>query len=402
MAKQFLFHLLIIAIQIQSGIAETFKCEKDGFFPDKRDCWLYHICVGSSHSVKACKDDLLFNPVKNECDWAMNVNCTNSHATTFAPPHIPPSTSNAKIPASDKLPDETVLDYLCQSVANDYVAHPSDCKQYAYCANGVPQTKICKKNLLWSQTERMCVWPAQSDCPAKSTSAAPPTAEPAERDMLYIPRGSVYPSSYVSTNPPASDLCPPTKSWRIPDPYDCSIYHDCYRGADRISYCPATLQYNPEKQKCDHAHNVQCKNKCTIENDGARFIDPASCCHFYECISGKLTLQTCPHPNLYDIQTHRCVSYRQVKCAGRRPCLNKCHYTSKHDDRKSSCDFSPSCAGHSNGFYLDPTKPNCQSYIQCLDYRVANYSRCASGQRFNKNMGKCTPADQVPCLGKLL
>jgi hypothetical protein len=47
---------------------------KDGFFPDKKDCWIYHICVGTSHSVKACKEDLLFNPIKNECDWAMNVN----------------------------------------------------------------------------------------------------------------------------------------------------------------------------------------------------------------------------------------------------------------------------------------------------------------------------------------
>ncbi|CAF1555727.1 unnamed protein product, partial [Adineta steineri] len=42
----------------------------------------------------------------------------------------------------------------------------------------------------------------------------------------------------------------------------------------------------------------------------------------------------------------------------------------------------------------------CQSYIQCLDYRVANYSRCAHGQRFNRNLGKCTTADQVPCPGK--
>jgi hypothetical protein len=29
---------------------------------------------------------------------------------------------------------------------------------------GVPQTNVCKKSLFWSQSERMCVWPAQSDC----------------------------------------------------------------------------------------------------------------------------------------------------------------------------------------------------------------------------------------------
>ncbi len=62
-----------IVLLIQLTKSETFKCVKDGFFPDKKDCWIYHICVGTTHSVKACKEELLFNPVKNECDWAMNV-----------------------------------------------------------------------------------------------------------------------------------------------------------------------------------------------------------------------------------------------------------------------------------------------------------------------------------------
>ena len=31
---------------------------------------------------------------------------------------------------------DSVFEYLCRSVDNDYVAHPTDCKRYAYCANG--------------------------------------------------------------------------------------------------------------------------------------------------------------------------------------------------------------------------------------------------------------------------
>jgi hypothetical protein len=67
---------------------------------------------------------------------------------------------------------------------------------------------------------------------------------------------------------------------------------------------------------------------------------------------------------------------------------------------KKFVHFVPSCAGHSDGFYLDRTKPNCQSYIQCMDNRVANHSRCPLGQRFNRNIGRCAPADQVPCRGE--
>lgn len=84
----------------------------------------------------------------------------------------------------------------------------------------------------------------------------------------WMPRGTTYPSSYILTDAPpslpashvykASVECPKTQSWRVPDPFDCSIYHDCYQGTDLVSYCPAQLQYNPEKQSCDHAQNVQC------------------------------------------------------------------------------------------------------------------------------------------------
>ncbi len=84
----------------------------------------------------------------------------------------------------------------------------------------------------------------------------------------WIARGATYPASYIVTDAPPplpssnvykpSVECPPTQTWRVPDPHDCSIYHDCYHGTDLVSFCPAQLQYNPEKQRCDHAHNVEC------------------------------------------------------------------------------------------------------------------------------------------------
>jgi len=61
-----------------------FKCTSDGFFPDKIDCWVYHICDGGTHSVRACEEDLFFNPKTGLCDWPMNVECklTNVKPTT--------------------------------------------------------------------------------------------------------------------------------------------------------------------------------------------------------------------------------------------------------------------------------------------------------------------------------
>lgn len=63
-----------------------FKCAQDGFFPDKTDCWVYHICDGGTHSVRACEEDLFFNAKTGLCDWPMNVDCkqapTKNHATS--------------------------------------------------------------------------------------------------------------------------------------------------------------------------------------------------------------------------------------------------------------------------------------------------------------------------------
>lgn len=66
--------LLTLAINA-TLVRGFFKCEEDGFFPDKKDCWVYHICDGGTHSVRACEEDLFFNPKTGLCDWPMNVDC---------------------------------------------------------------------------------------------------------------------------------------------------------------------------------------------------------------------------------------------------------------------------------------------------------------------------------------
>lgn len=176
------------------------------------------------------------------------------------------------------------------------------------------------------------------ECLGKAKYVSPVTSASPSYGAWRPPAVSTYPPSYILTDAPPplpssnvyrpSILCPPDRSWRVPDPHDCSIYHDCYHGKDLVSYCPAQLQYNREKQTCDHAVNVQCENKCTEANDLARFIDLTSCCHYYQCSSGRLTRLACPHPNLFDVQTRTCLPYKRVKCDGRRQCLSKCEWNS--------------------------------------------------------------------------
>ena len=82
--------LLALTINI-TFVHGFFKCEEDGFFPDKKDCWVYHICDGGTHSVRACEEDLFFNPKTGLCDWPMNVDCKEAVKPTTKPKGKQPS-----------------------------------------------------------------------------------------------------------------------------------------------------------------------------------------------------------------------------------------------------------------------------------------------------------------------
>lgn len=46
------------------------------------------------------------------------------------------SFNRGKYPSTNPLLSDSIFEHLCRSVDNDYIAHPTDCKRYAYCANG--------------------------------------------------------------------------------------------------------------------------------------------------------------------------------------------------------------------------------------------------------------------------
>ena len=46
------------------------------------------------------------------------------------------SSNRGKSPSRHPSISDSIFEYLCRSVDNDYIAHPTDCKRYAYCANG--------------------------------------------------------------------------------------------------------------------------------------------------------------------------------------------------------------------------------------------------------------------------
>ncbi|CAF0772704.1 unnamed protein product [Didymodactylos carnosus] len=308
-----------------------------------------------------------------------------------------------------KQPFDTILDRLCRQYENEYVADPSNCQRYIHCADGQPREfKLCPPGLYWSQKLKLCGWPSQSDCPTKS--------QPNSKLTTYLTPYVVPEVNSPMPNGNAAIQCPMSdKPITYPDPYDCSIFHYCLNGVDQIRPCPATLYYDKEHGSCNYPYNVTCKtikptasnylinklfffagrNKCQAQNEGAKFVDLKSCCHYQECINGRFITYACRSPLQFDITTKRCEFYKKVECAGRRACTNLCHYF----EDQSICDLYPSCLNHADGWYLDRTKPGCQVAIQCVDQRLLNTTKCPVNKRFNQNTGRCVPAIQVVCSG---
>lgn len=165
-----------------------FKCTQDGFFPDKTDCWVYHICDGGTHSVRACEEDLFFNPKTGLCDWPMNVDCKQAPTkkTTSSPkPKTITYKSKVSSNSTSSVVSETQIitdniehgpdtdteqslppenNNICSNEDYGYMPHPKDCRKYIYCQEGTAKVFTCQGGLLWKQSDGNCVWPLDSDC----------------------------------------------------------------------------------------------------------------------------------------------------------------------------------------------------------------------------------------------
>jgi hypothetical protein len=189
--------------------------------------------------------------------------------------------------------------------------------------------------------------------------------------------------------------CPPDTTGFYANTYDCSAYHFCNGGKDQVILCEPGLYYRQDKQVCDWPTNSNCAPKCPSNMENFRFIDPKSCCRYFECINGRLVVQLCQYPLLFDMQTKQCTDYSKVKCGIRKDCTNPCQYFTNEDT--SLCEMVPNCNGKPHGIYLDQNRPGCQFFYTCRDNRVFNHTRCSGNFKFNQFEGRCLPPNMVQC-----
>lgn len=66
--------------------------------------------------------------------------------------------------------------------------------------------------------------------------------------------------------------CPNRNAQFYPDPYDCSAYHFCNGGKDKVLKCEPGLYYDKSRDICDWRKNVNCKHVCPTSGERMKFV----------------------------------------------------------------------------------------------------------------------------------
>lgn len=47
----------------------------DGYFPDRQNCRVYHICTSGVDTASVCAEGTAWDPIKRNCAWENTVEC---------------------------------------------------------------------------------------------------------------------------------------------------------------------------------------------------------------------------------------------------------------------------------------------------------------------------------------
>ncbi|CAF1607092.1 unnamed protein product, partial [Didymodactylos carnosus] len=245
--------------------------------------------------------------------------------------------------------------YTCEYDSEGNYPDPKYCHVYHYCTAGVHIPIACGGGLWYSTKDDQCVWPKDSDCKAGHLYTSSTLKNLSEENYVLSNRHleNVY----------STIKCPTGVSKFFEDLYDCAAYHFCSG-----------------------------ENRCPANGQRMKFVDPSSCCQYFECITGQLKEQICPPYKLFSTLSKSCESYQVVVCGTRTPCIVPCDY-----DHSPLCGFKPVCKDLLDGHYIDKYRPSCQFHYTCLDKRTYNYTACEYGYRFSEDKKQCLLAKNVKC-----
>ncbi|XP_067141190.1 protein obstructor-E-like [Centruroides vittatus] len=182
--------------------------------------------------------------------------------------------------------------------------------------------------------------------------------------------------------------CPPENGF-FPHETQCDKYYECDGGYAKERLCPDGLVFN-EKGKtsvhCESPYAVDCSTRPELqpakENDecprkNGLFPDKDDCASFWNCVDGKGTKSSCPHPLVFSIKRGTCDWPKNV---------DDCEAAEEKESKDSAC---------LRRFGTFPDPKDCRAFWTCVD-GTGRRSLCPDGLGFNPKRGSCDWADSLP------
>jgi hypothetical protein len=214
--------------------APDFDCsDRDGYFSHPVDCSAFYQCDNGYAWFHLCADGLLFNPVKNACDWPENVNCKPGGEVT----------ENPKLLGATLIgPDP---DYNCDPEVNGAFPHLQKCEYFYDCWKGNATLGLCTDVMLFDLKYNGCNYAEDVDCGDRTRPEGFPTMKP----------------TTTTTQRPGPPFDCPQPNGHFPDPQNCRSYFVCSSNNSYYFVCPDNLVYNINLELCDHRYNVDCGDR---------------------------------------------------------------------------------------------------------------------------------------------
>jgi len=205
----------------------------EGFYPDPYNCRKYWHCMGNLNTEhQICKDNLLFRPDKQWCDYPENVQCDerpicdecDRNCVTKPPP----------TPDCGHVKD-------CTDEVDGYYVDPYNCRKYWHCYGGTGEHMICKDNLLYDPVNNWCNYPESVQCGDR------PICGPCDEDCQTTTVACDH----------QMDCSAMPDGW-YPDTYNCRKYWHCEGGQGTHYLCENNLLFDPVHIWCDFSNSVDC------------------------------------------------------------------------------------------------------------------------------------------------
>jgi hypothetical protein len=185
----------------------------NGKYAHELHCNRYYVCQNGKDIIFTCQNNLRYNSTKQECDWAVNVNCFGKQDYMW----------------------EGIKENFCKSKPDGNYPDPVYCNIFHQCQAATDYPKRCSNRLMFHEEHGECDWEDQVDCKGKEklieTSGLQDESIPVQNGDG---KGRV------------TKFCMTKENGNYPDIYYCNVYHNCHGGFDTVQYCANGLVWRQD------------------------------------------------------------------------------------------------------------------------------------------------------------